>query len=183
MSIQPKLSMNHFMSWFSATAGMLVVTMLIIQMGWSLLRQRSSDTMVQSPNPALSAAEFGDLQQQVYLMRRTLTAMQNGDRGGAPDVRGLAVRVQAIEQHQHDLERIILQDPDKALQMPLFQRDLQNERDSRVREMASMTQSVDHVYSLSQWLIGGIVLILLGPAMTSLWRRRTDNPPEPEKLN
>jgi len=117
-------------------------------------------------------SQLVELRRQLTAMRRDISALMPSSQNGTPQVRVLAARLQQIEQREQRLEGIIVRDPAKALEMPLLQRDLQNLREANQNELKAIRDSVDRVYTLSQWLIGGIALVVFTLAATNLLSRK-----------
>ena len=103
-----------------------------------------------------------------------------GRKGNVSNSRRLAARLVQAETRQARLEEAITQDPLRAVQLPLLQRDLQHlreqveidrsvVRDTVQSEVRAMQGSVDRMYSLSQWLLGGIFFGMLGLALNSFF--------------
>lgn len=84
----------------------------------------------------------------------------------------LQKRLDQIEQRQERLERIIMEDPNKALELPLLRRDIQGLKDTQNVGLEATRKSVEQVYDLSKWLIGAMALGVISLAVNTFMRRR-----------
>ena len=81
-------------------------------------------------------------------------------------------RLDQIEQRQERLERIIVEDPNKALELPLLRRDIEAVKENEEVSSEATRRSVEQVYDLSKWLIGAIALAVLSLAVNTFLRRK-----------
>lgn len=76
------------------------------------------------------------------------------------------------------LEAVILEDPLKALEMPLLRRELDGIRQQWVRDVDGLKAENARVYDLMKWLIGLMALVslsLVGTAVGNVFRREGSN--------
>jgi uncharacterized protein YoxC len=85
------------------------------------------------------------------------------------EVSQIKVSVTDIQDKVNSLENIILDDPNKAVAIPLLQKDMENMKSLSDSQIQSLQQSVNQLYAL---LIGVVVVIgvgFLGIAASNLW--------------
>jgi len=83
-------------------------------------------------------------------------------------------RIAEVEKKQATLDRIILDNPQKALELPLLKRDVDAVKQSNEQAVASIRQSVDQVYDLNKWLLGSMAVGVLCLALSHFFRRKAD---------
>jgi chromosome segregation ATPase len=72
-----------------------------------------------------------------------------------------------IQGRQDQLEQVIVTSPSKALEMPLFKRDLENLKDAQKAEALTFKEDIDRVYDLNKWLFGTIGLGIITLAIST----------------
>lgn len=65
------------------------------------------------------------------------------------------------------LDRVVLSDPTRALQLVLVERDVAQLRESVQGTVASVRREIDLVYDISKYVIGTMLLLGLGNYVTS----------------
>lgn len=65
----------------------------------------------------------------------------------------LANGVSELKSREDKIEAVILNNPSKALEMPLIERDVENIKTAEQTNFASMKDSVDRIYDLNKWLL------------------------------
>ena len=93
-----------------------------------------------------------------------------------PPLSALDARLKQLEQKQQRIERVIIADPNKALELPLIRRDLEALEERQAVSIEATRRSVEQVYDLSKWLIGALAVGVLSLALNTLLRRK-DQPP------
>lgn len=82
--------------------------------------------------------------------------------------------VAGLQTRQMKLEQVILDNPAKALEMPLLRRDVESLRNSQQENLVLIRQSIDRVYDQNKWFIGAILVSIIGLAIsTYLTGKRT----------
>ena len=89
-----------------------------------------------------------------------------------PPLSVLEARLEKVEEQQQRLDRIIVDDPDKALELPLMRRDLEALEQKQAVAIDSVRRSVEQVYDLSKWLIGALALGIISLAANTFLRRK-----------
>ena len=82
-------------------------------------------------------------------------------------VQQLNSTVNELKSREDKLEAVILSNPTKALEMPLFQRDLENLKISEQSNSSVLKDSVDRIYDLNKWLLGAISISLITLALAN----------------
>ena len=60
------------------------------------------------------------------------------------------------------IEKVILDDPSKALETIILRKDLQNLRESNQTDLTSVRSEIDRVYDLNKWLVGLMFTMAIG---------------------
>lgn len=71
------------------------------------------------------------------------------------------------------IEQIVLDNPSKALGIPLLRRDLDNLKESQNSNYISMRQEIERIYDLNKWFIGlmfTIAISILGLAISNIFK-------------
>lgn len=68
----------------------------------------------------------------------------------------------ALDNRLNNVERVILSDPAKALDVVLIRRDLESVKEVNSANLAAIEQDVDRIYDLSKWIIGLMFTMSLG---------------------
>ncbi len=89
-------------------------------------------------------------------------------------VQAVAATVDSIDKRLAKLEQVIMADPEKALTVPLLRKELAAINDARIADHLAAKESVDRVYTLAQWLLGGICTSLFLLAVTAAVGRKRD---------
>jgi hypothetical protein len=71
-------------------------------------------------------------------------------------------RVTSFETRLNKIERVILSDPTKALDLVLVRRDLDELKTSNADNISAVRRDVDRIYDLSKWIIGLMFTMALG---------------------
>ncbi|HEX8379188.1 MAG TPA: hypothetical protein VF619_01410 [Allosphingosinicella sp.] len=120
------------------------------------------------------AAQFSEMRRRVAELRRAQDALLSAPSGdpAANQIKVLNERLQAIEQRQGRIERALLADPVRALEVPMLRRDLESLRDAQSQGLTAVRQSVDQVYDLTKWLLGALAVGILSLAISNYFTRK-----------
>jgi cell division protein FtsL len=75
--------------------------------------------------------------------------------------------VTELKSREDKIEAVILNNPSKALEMPLIERDVENIKTAEQTNFASMKDSVDRIYDLNKWLLGAMAVGILTLAISN----------------
>src|SRR5262245_5305413 len=96
-----------------------------------------------------------------------------------PKANKLYLQLQKIEEsitdvkiREEKLEEVILSNPTKALELPLFQRDLENIKVNQQTNVAAIKDSVDRVYDLNKWLLGAMAISVVTLAIANFLKSK-----------
>jgi hypothetical protein len=87
--------------------------------------------------------------------------------------KGLEANIDRISSRLEALEKVIMTDPAKALQVPLIQRDLEALKAAQQIATAQTKDAVDRIYDLNKWLFGGMAISVMTLAIGNLLRGRS----------
>ena|ERR1700686_115605 len=100
-----------------------------------------------------------------------------------PEQTKVAIRLKGIESALTDiqsrnlkLEQVILENPAKAIEVPLLRKDLENLKDAQQQNSLALKQGVDQVYDLNKWLLGAMAVSIVTLAVSNLLRGREKKP-------
>jgi predicted signal transduction protein with EAL and GGDEF domain len=80
--------------------------------------------------------------------------------------------VKDIVARQEKLEKVILVNPTKALEVPLLQRDLENVKSSQQANLIAVKEGVDRLYDLNKWLLGAMSVSILTLAINNFLKEK-----------
>ena len=67
-----------------------------------------------------------------------------------------------LEKGVEDLNKIILDNPEKAISIPLLKSEILNQKEQNQMEFVSLRHDISRVYDMNKWIIGGVVALFLG---------------------
>ena len=100
---------------------------------------------------------------------RLATAQKGNSLGGNPQTE---IRLANLERKLGTIEQTIMDDPTKALQLPLLRRDLEAVKETTLQANATTKQSVDQIYDLNKWLLGSMAVGVILLALSHFFRKR-----------
>lgn len=112
-------------------------------------------------------AEVGRLQAEVQALRKTPDRSSMG-----AQVASLAVTASDLRMRQQRLEVAIMDDPARALQVPLIRRDLDNLIAQQVQQGEAQRRDVERLYQLVIGLFAALAVSVLAPGLLGAWMTR-----------
>ena len=85
---------------------------------------------------------------------------------------GLESYIQQIGDRLSGLENAILERPVRALEIPLLKKDIENLQGDQAEGMNSLKQSIDRIYGLTKWLLGGLSVSIASLTFVNLLKRK-----------
>lgn len=132
----------------------------------------------------IKVSELAEINSRIETAHRDIAKLRQGQEAllrqpssdpAAVQLRLVNERLQTVEQRQVRIERAILNDPAKALEVPLLRRDIESVREANTQSLAAVRQSVDQVYDLSKWLLGALVIGILSLAISNFLTKKSDS--------
>ncbi len=111
-------------------------------------------------------AEMGRLKVAVPVPSGTTTSQL------AQELQQATAIIKELDARLTSLEKAILANPAKALELPLIQRDIDGLRLSQQATGVYLKESVDRVYDLNKWLLGGLAVSIITLALSTFVRGR-----------
>ena len=144
--ISDKLSaLANYVALTAATVGVAVTA--------TTLFQSTSSNKAQAVDPVAGAAyqQARALRLEVNSVKQRQDAIEKGlqQDPNDPALRSLSSRLTVIENRQKDIERIILADPAKSIELPLIRKDIESDRASNAQSFFSIRESVNQIYDLT----------------------------------
>ncbi|MFN3675327.1 MAG: hypothetical protein ACK4TC_05055 [Sphingomonas pseudosanguinis] len=117
---------------------------------------------------------IGNIQREVRQIRDAQDMLLRGPakERDAARIAAITSRLDDISKRQDTLEKAILNNPEKALSLPLLKRDIDSVRDNNNQAVLSMKASVDQVYDLSKWLLGSVALTVISLVATAYFQKK-----------
>jgi hypothetical protein len=85
-------------------------------------------------------------------------------------LRQIASILSDLKGREEKLEQTILANPSKALEIPLMQRDLESLRASQQANILAVKESVDRIYDINKWLLGGMAVSVIALAIGNFFK-------------
>jgi hypothetical protein len=115
-------------------------------------------------------AEVGRLQAELQALRSTPDRSSMG-----AQVASLAVTTADLRARQQRLEGAIMDDPARALQVPLLRRDLDNLIAQQVQQVEAQRRDVERLYQLLIGLFAALAVSIVGPGLFGAFIARSQN--------
>lgn len=103
-----------------------------------------------------------------------LSAPPEGSRE-ALQIKELSANVAKLQESVSDMQKLIMDNPSKALAVPLMRKDLDGFKENSQAEAASIRKDLDRIYDLNKWLVGLMFTMALGIltlAISNFWKAK-----------
>jgi regulator of replication initiation timing len=166
---------NRFRTWelLSLIAGMITVfASLFLTVSPEIFRPNPSDFTVSridrlESNLAQTSDDLSKLKEQI----KSLSSVPDNTKV-AIQLTTINATVTDLQARHSKLESAILENPTKAIEVPLLRKDLDNLKDAQQQNMAALKQGVDQVYDLNKWLLGAMAISIVTLAVSNLLKGR-----------
>jgi len=162
---------NLYAKWaatFSATVGVVA----IIANSYSLASFSSSDLFSSRPGIEIQflhdidALKTGNksLAQSLSKLDSQLSAISTPDTKTetARQIAALSDRLKNIDERLAAIDAVIIENPTKALSIPLLRQDLDNVKDDYEADRAAVSKEIDRIYDQNKWFIGLMFTMAFG---------------------
>jgi 5-bromo-4-chloroindolyl phosphate hydrolysis protein len=173
-TIETKLdAAERLVKRFSRTFFMLIFGGVLVYSGFRLAYLQTVSSSSSFPTfTADQLAQVNDIstvKTDVAQIRNEVQEIQQNIRDLAKDPNSLtALELKTLNTNITDaqtklanVEKILMDTPERALELPLLRRDMDNLKATYQSELASTRQSVDRVYDQNKWFLGVMVTMLL----------------------
>ena len=134
----------------------------------------ASRIAIGEPREAALSHDLNYLKQEVLTIKNKVDALSNVPEG-APVVaklKELEVKLISTDEKLSSIRREIMQSPEKALEIPMLRRDIQALQSQYDNATKSLEREISRTYDTVKWVMGTIVLGLLGLATSIFFRGR-----------
>lgn len=121
--------------------------------------QRSNETFSQVLSGSKSPTGQATSDRDVALLRAEITALKS--------------EVTTMHSSLDALDAALITTPDKALSLPLLRKDLDDFRSASQRDVDSIRLEMGRAYELNKWLIGFLLLAVIGSIVNNLIQARS----------
>jgi hypothetical protein len=137
----------------------------------------------QSNQLALSAEivkTIGGMRHDIASLKQEQIALQTPPEGTVESAqfRSLDERLTQLDQREAKLEQVIMDNPAKALEVPLLQRDVENDRKSAEERFTSIKADNDRVYDQMKWVFGffftGLIALIVSNLGSFITKKKAD---------
>lgn len=179
----PKPKSHSWWSW----AEFLPLVALITTVMTAAIAFYSNRASIEKPAFVnLNLREIDELHERIARLETAVTSV-NGQMqalANVPEDAKVAVQLKGIDTSLNDLkarhgrlEDVILNNPAKAIEVPLLRRDLDNLKDSQQQNLLALKQGVDQVYDLNKWLLGAMAVSIVTLAISNILKGREKDKP------
>jgi hypothetical protein len=119
-----------------------------------------------------SAQELSTLRTEIEQIRNSLSQFQSLPNTGKLQVQlnVLKAAVADLKSRQQIIEQGLLNTPEKALQLPILHRELEAQKALHQANASALKESIDRIYDINKWLLGGMAVSVLTLALGNLMR-------------
>jgi hypothetical protein len=73
----------------------------------------------------------------------------------------LKIQINQTTEKQRRIENVILENPQRSLELPMIRRDIEEIRTSQKQDVVYLNQGIDRIYDFNKWLLGGMAVSVL----------------------
>lgn len=173
-------SVAVLLGWAGAALSIIGVVASLVAAFWN------PSSLSFKTSPSASQQDVDDLRNQLDKQKKIIEdltlkiAVQptpTNETQIAQQINQLDTSVTKIKESTANLEKVILDDPAKAVSLPLIRKDLDNLKVSHQTELAAMQRDIERVYDLTKWLFGIMFTMALGVlslAISNFWKTRKE---------
>jgi hypothetical protein len=88
------------------------------------------------------------------------------------EIQGIKTSTAELTAKQAKIESVILENPLKALEMPLLRRDLEGVKQLQASAYDAVKKDVDRAYDINKWLLGTMAVSIVTLALSNLLKPR-----------
>jgi hypothetical protein len=120
------------------------------------------------------AEKIASLGSDLNALRQHISSISNIPKEDALNIelQKLGSSFKDLNSREAKLETVILENPAKALEMPLLRRDLDNVKDVQQAALVNLKDSVDRIYDLNKWLLGAMAVSIVTLATGNLLKSK-----------
>jgi hypothetical protein len=122
----------------------------------------------------LDEKHFIDVENEINKLRNDINALHDSTENisAIPKESKIGIQIQllkksidVIHDRQEHIEKVILTNPSKALEIPLIQRDIDNLKTIQQANIQAVKDGVDRIYDLNKWLLGAMAISIIALAV------------------
>ena len=173
---------KEVLSIVAAIAGAVVALFSFVSSFWAQSESNKADLLARSLVATKQIVELSDklnaVDDQVKRVEQRIQSLSAIPKEDALNIEIQNLKASTIEltTKQGKNKSAILESPSKALEIPLLRRDLDSVRQLQQSGLVAMKESVDRIYDLSKWLMGGIAVSIVSLALSNLLKPRDAKP-------
>lgn len=170
------ITRSILLSTFSATVALIVIAAAF----QDFYRSFSDDKIVLDIDKSDSKkvekldSELAKIKEQLSEIVATLDStsqLTNTDKS-AIAISDLQTSMEDLRNKQSRIETIILEDPTKALQLILLQKEIEDIRGDLDSTSFAINSSVERIYDLSKWLLGALAVSILTLSLSNILKAK-----------
>ena len=143
------------------------LSILVATLGTVIITTYTFDNFNSNPiNKIDSSAKMQELENQITKLKYELISSKNIiDSLNITKVHGntfnLNLEVANLKRQIESLNKVILDNPEKAISVPLLKIEIQNQKDQNEKEIKSIKDDIARVYDINKWIIGLVFTMLV----------------------
>ena len=172
MSVIARINLERIFNWLSVVAALLGLDgILVIKLG--SIYELAFFAGEPNTTVEISATEIklADLSNEQQLLSKQVNKLESavGGLANIPLDGKIALKLKTIQgsldktkSEVAALDNAIMKSPEKALEMPLLRRDMDNMKETERSNIDSLKAEIDRVYGLGEWFIGLMATMAIG---------------------
>jgi ribosomal protein L29 len=143
------------------------LSILIATLGAAIITSYMFDTINPNViNKIDNSAKIQELENQIIKLKSELIVSKNAiDSLKISKLDGvtsnLNSEVETLQRQISTLNKVILDNPEKAISVPLLKIEIQNQKDQNEKEINSIKDDIARVYDINKWIIGLVFTMLV----------------------
>jgi uncharacterized coiled-coil protein SlyX len=129
-----------------------------------------------TPLPQSIEIRISDLENQIASLQQELDALPQTGTNLNPDTAKLKAEITSLDERMLVIEQAVLDNPEKALELTLFKKDIENIN----HDIQVAREEITRTFGLFQFLLGTIAFGLFGLAVSNFLPKRTKKEPKAE---
>lgn len=132
--------------------------------------------LVSKPSSEQRTKEVEKILFQINQIENKLTAIANvpKDQPFAPKIAEIETDIATLKENMDGINSVIMETPQKALQIPILRKDIEALRNELLVGMKSIEREVSRAYETIRWVIGTILFGILSLSASILFKGRKE---------
>lgn len=145
----------NYLSILIATLGVIIITTYTFDnFNPNLINEIDNSTKIQELENQITK-----LKSELIISKNTIDTLKISKLDGVKS--SLNLEVETLKRQIGTLNKVILDNPEKAISVPLLKVEIQNQKDQNEKEIKSIKDDIARVYDINKWIIGLVFTMLV----------------------